>query len=194
MVVGYWSPQTGDMNFCEPDYAVSHYVAEFWNTVTSFAIVWVGAAGILLCRWQDLGREQMLCYACIAVVGCGSVAFHATLLRTGQVLDEVPMLWSVTALVYGAAHHAQDRVRRRCEASSTPSPPSISLVAVRSALISYSIAATVLYFASGFLVFITMYALSIVALLYVAFTAIYRAKPQLSSARPRSLLTSAAVA
>ena len=177
------------MDFCEPNYVNSHYLAEFWNTLTSLAIVWVGAIGMLLCRWQRLGLEQLLCYTCMTIVGIGSVAFHATLLRTGQILDEVPMLWSVTALVYGVAHHRADRERRL----GAPPSSALSLHALRGALLAYTGAAVVLYFVSGFLVFISMYILSIAALIYLAFSAIYRAQPP-TAQRPRTLLMCAALA
>ncbi len=185
----------GDMDFCEPNFAHSHYIAEFWNTLSSLAIVWVGGCGMALSCWQRLGNEQMLCYLCLTVVGVGSTAFHATLMRTGQVLDEVPMLWSVMALVYGVAFHRADRERRQHIRSGSPRPPptSLTLAALRGALITYSIAATALYFASGFIVFILMYALSVGALLYVAFGAMYRSHPP-TGAQPRRLLISAAVA
>ena len=96
---GYWQPHSGTMDFCEPNYEVSHYVAEFWNTVSSVPILLTGIFGMCLCQWQHLGREQTLCYAAVAVVGAGSIAFHATLMRTGQVADEVPMLWLVMILI-----------------------------------------------------------------------------------------------
>ena len=196
--LGFWSPSTADMDFCEPNYAHSHYVAEFWNTLTSFAVAYIGAAGMLLCRWQRLGSEQMLCYSCLGVVGVGSVAFHATLLRAGQVLDEVPMLWAVTALVYGVAHHRADREQRQRKLRGQPptEATTLSLGALRGALIAYSATATVLYFASGFVVFVVLYTLSVIALVCLAFRAVHRAESPTgaSGASPRRLLACAALA
>ena len=66
---GYWGIATSDMDFCETNYEVSHYVAEFWNTLSSIPIVLVGLSGVMLCRAQSLGVEQTLCYGLIAVIG-----------------------------------------------------------------------------------------------------------------------------
>ena len=150
---------------------------------------------MLLCRWQRLGSEQMLCYSCLSVVGVGSVAFHATLLRAGQVLDEVPMLWAVTTLVYGVAHHRADREQRQRKLRGQPptEATTLSLGALRGALIAYTAAATVLYFASGFVVFIVLYTLSVIALVCLAFRTVHRAEPP-AGASPRRLLLCAALA
>ena len=42
----------------------------------------------------------------LALVGLGSVAFHATLTRAGQVLDEIPMLYSSSIFLWiaGSLH------------------------------------------------------------------------------------------
>lgn len=34
---GFWGPPTSACNFCEEDYAVTRYVAEFINTLTNLA-------------------------------------------------------------------------------------------------------------------------------------------------------------
>lgn len=45
----------------------------------------------------------MLNYISLMMVGLGSIAFHGTLLREGQVLDEVPMLWTSLCKLYVTA-------------------------------------------------------------------------------------------
>lgn len=33
---GYWGPPTASNDFCEENYVVTYYIAEFWNVITSF--------------------------------------------------------------------------------------------------------------------------------------------------------------
>ena len=96
---GRWSPGTSTVDFCEFNYIVTALIAEFWNTLSSFAMVIVGVLGVALHR-RSLETRFLLSFALIAVVGFGSVAFHATLWREGQLADELPMLWVVLVYTY----------------------------------------------------------------------------------------------
>ena len=97
---GYWSrfapPST--VEWCETNYAICWCVAEFFNSGSSLAIVAAGALGLGLNRAAELRFK--LAYSAVIAVGLGSIAFHATLLRPMQMLDEVPMLYSAQAMVY----------------------------------------------------------------------------------------------
>jgi len=78
---GYWGQVTSSVDWCERNYTWSHYVAELFNTGTSFVLALAGALGIYVCR--SLGprverRYQLLFWALFAL-GVGSVGFHATL-------------------------------------------------------------------------------------------------------------------
>ena len=106
-MTGYWGEPTATTDFCEPNYAVSFYVAEFYNAFSSLPLCVVSVCGVRHCILMKLGVEQALCYAVVGVIGLGSVAFHATLTREGQVLDELPMLW-VILLFIAALLHADD--------------------------------------------------------------------------------------
>jgi dihydroceramidase len=94
---GYWvgrgAPSAVD--WCEPNYAVTPYVAEFWNTVTSVPLLLLGLYGLWQCARSSVARERRFAWSFIglAAVGAGSVAFHGTLLRTAQALDELPMVY-----------------------------------------------------------------------------------------------------
>eukprot|EP00039_Didymoeca_costata_P031740 m.356321 g.356321 ORF g.356321 m.356321 type:complete len:80 (-) comp90136_c0_seq1:223-462(-) len=39
---GYWGRHTSSIDWCERNYAVLDFVAEFWNTVTSLVILFAG--------------------------------------------------------------------------------------------------------------------------------------------------------
>ena len=109
-------------------------------------------------------------------------------------MDEVPMLWTVTLMVYGAVHHSADREQRLMHHSGKAARPlDASLSMLRGALVVYTLGATVLYFFSGFLVFIVMFSLSVLALTSLAFGAVMRAQPPVGS-QARRLLVCAALA
>jgi dihydroceramidase len=108
-VPGYWGPPTATVDWCEANYVCSHYVCEWFNTVSSVAMVIVGAAGAWI-HWRVLERRFVLAYLAVTIVGIGSIAFHATLRRELQMLDELPMLYSALILVYILL---ENRPRRR---------------------------------------------------------------------------------
>lgn len=80
------------VNWCEADYVMSKYVAEFWNTLSSGAIVMAGLLGMLKHKDESVFRA-------LTLVGVGSVIFHATLSSWGQMLDEIPMVFVVLKLI-----------------------------------------------------------------------------------------------
>lgn len=95
-------PASSPIDWCEENYIVVNYIAEFWNTLTAPAMCIVP----VILRWQHhmpasprafnfVGRVSMLSLLCI---GIGSAYFHATLAIMGQVLDEITICW---ALLYG---------------------------------------------------------------------------------------------
>lgn len=180
---GFWGEASATTNFCEPDYEHTRYIAELANTLSSLPIMLVGIAGLLHCHAQKLDRSQAVAYAVIAVVGLGSIVFHATLLRTGQVLDELPMLWAVLALLCVVLETKEQRLRRH---ASTPR----EVVPQRWRhwfLAIYVISAGGLYFTAGFGAFIITYAISVVALIVLAIATIFNGYP-ISGNLPKRLL------
>eukprot|EP00808_Paulinella_micropora_P020760 g9613.t1 len=96
---GYWGEVTSTKDWCEDNYVWSHYVAEFFNCISSAAMVLVACFGL----YMHSGRIEArfgLAFFCVMIVGFGSAAFHGTLLFHMQMLDEVPMLFAVFTLVY----------------------------------------------------------------------------------------------
>lgn len=92
---GFWTPLGSPalVDWCEPNYVVTFYVAEFWNTLTSLFIAALGFWGALASRRLGLEARFHRAYLGLAVVGLGSAAFHGTLLRIPQALDELPMVY-----------------------------------------------------------------------------------------------------
>jgi dihydroceramidase len=93
------------VDWCEANYAVTPHVAEWWNTVSSLAMVAVALAGLWRVRHAELRfRVGMVG---LAAVGLGSAGFHGTLLRFAQAADELPMVWLGLACVWALADRAR---------------------------------------------------------------------------------------
>jgi len=101
-VAPFWGFPDANVNWCEEDYVVTRYIAEFWNTVTSLIIVLVGLHGVYVYRHRQLEQRHSVIFYMTSVVGMGSALFHCTLRKTGQMLDEVPMVWGNHALLYSS--------------------------------------------------------------------------------------------
>ena len=97
----------------------------------------------------------MFNYITLICVGLGSIAFHGTLLREGQVLDEVPMLWTSLCKFYVAV-----TIRNRSNFTAN-----LKLYGV----ILYGILATLVYFYVSFEMFVVAYTLTIVAIMIASF-------------------------
>ncbi|KAF8975174.1 hypothetical protein BGZ46_009374 [Entomortierella lignicola] len=95
--VGYWGQPTSS-DWCENNYDISYYVAEFFNSLSSFSMIIVGLIGIYL--HSNFEKRFLLTFGSIVIIGLGSIAFHGTLLFPLQMLDEVPMVYSILSLAY----------------------------------------------------------------------------------------------
>ncbi|KAG0324055.1 Alkaline ceramidase 3 [Dissophora globulifera] len=96
-LAGYWGNPTSS-DWCESNYDRSYYIAEFFNSLSSFSMILVGLAGVYL--HSTFEKRFLLTFGSIVVVGIGSIAFHGTLLFPLQMLDEVPMVYCVLTLAY----------------------------------------------------------------------------------------------
>jgi dihydroceramidase len=96
---GLWGEPTSTVDWCEANYEHTRYIAEFFNTLSSVSIVAAGVLGLYL-HHRLLEQRFLLCFASVALVGLGSVAFHGTLRFELQLLDELPMLYSAIIMVY----------------------------------------------------------------------------------------------
>lgn len=117
---GYWETRgvPALVDWCEPNYVHSVYVAEWWNTTSSGVLALAGMVGWWLCRRRATDRRFSVAFATLAMVGLGSVAFHGTLLRYPQAADELPMVFLSLICVYilrfrQAPPEASEGTRRR---------------------------------------------------------------------------------
>lgn len=98
---GFWGPVDSTVDWCEANYVVTSYIAEFYNTVSSVPMIIWGIIGIVLTRkycCKDL--KYTAAFGGLGFVGLGSSAFHGTLRFHAQLLDELPMLYGTFALWY----------------------------------------------------------------------------------------------
>jgi len=94
-LVGFWSPVSSSIDWCERNYVISWYIAEFWNSMSSFIIFATAVAGILQAIKRKPELRFILFHGSIIFVGLGSVAFHGSLTYMGQLGDELPMVWTM---------------------------------------------------------------------------------------------------
>lgn len=147
------------VDWCEPNYVWSGYVAELWNTLSSGPIAAAGFCGLLAMLLAKPPKEVRfaVAFAAIGVIGLGSMGFHGTLLKSAQAADELPMVYAGLVFAY---------VLRWRQA---PIAPDAGLRAQmrrwRLGLAAYAAAFTVGYFslAAYFILFITSYALIVAA-------------------------------
>ncbi len=95
---GYWGPVTASKDWCELNYAISWWVAEWWNTLSSTALCAAAVVGLWASRRREL--RFTVAFGLLFAVGLGSIAFHAVLSRETQLLDQLPMWFLVCWLTW----------------------------------------------------------------------------------------------
>ncbi|KAF2639812.1 alkaline phytoceramidase [Massarina eburnea CBS 473.64] len=100
---GFWGVPSSNHNFCEEDYIITHYIAEFANTFTNLIYVIYGAHGLRRVRLQkDGGLFSTLAFTYWGLIGVGllSAWFHATLNYHSQMADDLSMFLAVGSLLH----------------------------------------------------------------------------------------------
>lgn len=109
-MAGFWGPVTATMDWCEENYAVTHYAAEFYNTISNVFFILLSLFGIL--AHKNLETRFIYAYLSIIVVGVGSALFHGTLWFSAQMADELPMMYATAAIFYICVEHYTIEPRR----------------------------------------------------------------------------------
>ena len=116
----WWGPSTSSVDWCEANYRHNERVAELWNTLSSIPLVLVMIYGLVKCHQHNIEWRFRLCYIALGVVGCGSVAFHATMTHAGQASDELAMIYGGLVFLHarGACRATRCGVARVAAGSS----------------------------------------------------------------------------
>ena len=100
---GFWLPHTSSVDFCEKDYLLSSYIAEFHNSWSSIVgIALLPALALIFPRASNPTGEWRftLMNLVLIAVGIGSFALHSSLTALAQSSDEVPMLYMNLVFLY----------------------------------------------------------------------------------------------
>lgn len=97
--LGFWEPHSASIDFCEPNYLSTHYVAEFHNAWSSLFFVLVAMIGYIYSNPMSELRVSLM-FGMLAGIGIGSCALNSTLHWIWQSSDEVPMLWICLNLLF----------------------------------------------------------------------------------------------
>ncbi|OCK83281.1 alkaline ceramidase family protein [Lepidopterella palustris CBS 459.81] len=89
-----WGAPESQANFCEEDYIITSYIAEFVNTLTNLTYIIYAIHGLRRLRGNSGGPFSFLGfpYWGLAAVGICSGYFHGTLKYHSQMSDELSML------------------------------------------------------------------------------------------------------
>ncbi|OTA55105.1 hypothetical protein K449DRAFT_337959 [Hypoxylon sp. EC38] len=149
---GAWSPPTSRANFCEEDYALTFFLAEFINSISNIAYVYLalrymrgaGNRGIFAPRLDFMSISLL-------GLGIGSFLFHASLRYSLEFADEFSMLGLTWSMLQASLTIRQPSARARLISFSlTIIFTTFSAFYVRSPRIIYQVFA----FATGILVVI----------------------------------------
>lgn len=95
-----WGVTSSQANFCEEDYIVTAYIAEFINTLTNLVYIYYAYHGVKSNSNRKDAILRNLPYLGIAAVGLGSGIFHATLKNYTQWCDDLSMLLAVATVTH----------------------------------------------------------------------------------------------
>ena len=99
--IGYWYPITSNIDWCEDNYTISYYIAEWYNTLSNLIPIFYSVYILynLKFTFNNINYYH-ISYILLIFVFIGSFAFHATLTNIGQMLDEIPMLITNIYIIY----------------------------------------------------------------------------------------------
>lgn len=108
-VVPFWGPVTSTIDWCEPNYLATRFVAEPFNTLSNLSFILLGIAGAVHeLRDRNLQISYLTLFASLAFIGISSLFFHASLTIWAQQADELSMVWHL--LLYFHLINTKDQI------------------------------------------------------------------------------------
>jgi dihydroceramidase len=107
----FWGPVTASIDWCEENYVISRYIAEFCNTTTNAIFVILAIIAIRNALQWHYERRILLTSIGFLAVGLGSWLFHMTLKYEFQLLDELPMIWTTLIMFWGIFDYGLSRAQ-----------------------------------------------------------------------------------
>ncbi|KAL2813209.1 alkaline ceramidase family protein [Aspergillus cavernicola] len=96
----FWGAPTANSNFCEQDYAITRYIAEFINSLSNLVYVIYGIYGVRKLRQKpNADVFRYLPYWGLMAVGLCSAVFHVSLKYHTQMMDDLSMLFATTPVL-----------------------------------------------------------------------------------------------
>lgn len=96
-ILGAFSYESSEIDWCEDNYRQCSYIVEFFNTVSN--LIFFIVAPIMLYLLHPYAKERNLAihllWIMMIFVGLFSLYFHMTLSFVGQMLDELSILWAL---------------------------------------------------------------------------------------------------
>ncbi|XP_053211615.1 alkaline ceramidase 3-like [Panonychus citri] len=97
---GFWDPITSTIDWCETNYEMSYYIAEFWNTLSNLTFILPPLIAFAHLRRYEIDFLFLSPLLYLSFVGLGSAAFHMTLKYEMQLWDEMTMIWEALLVGY----------------------------------------------------------------------------------------------
>jgi len=147
---GFWGKPTSLIDWCEENYVVTTYIAEFWNTISNVIMIIPPLIFAYQAKKEGLERRYFWLQLTVLLVGIGSWLFHMTLRYGMQITDELPMVIGSCFFIY--------TLFENCEPSGETNYP------LALGLFFYSFFASCVYlFVKDPVFFQTIYGLTVVA-------------------------------
>ena len=101
----FFNYDSSTVDWCEDNYIWSSYIAEWWNTLSSFSLLFEGIFFILYSTYGTVSDKELQIFGgWFIIIGIGSIIFHGMLSVFGQFLDECSichLLWYLFSIIFG---------------------------------------------------------------------------------------------